>query len=161
DFDNGVAAIGTGPYVYENFEATGDADLVRNDAYWGEAPEWDRVEIRSVPNNGARIAGLLAGDYDIVEKPSAEDHTIIDNDDNFTYTPVPGLQTIFIVLDTSEDGAAGVTAADGSSPLASVQVRQAMSMAIDRNAITERLFTGHATPANQFAPSYMPGAPEM
>ncbi|WP_332717225.1 ABC transporter substrate-binding protein [Pelagibacterium mangrovi] len=161
DFDNGTAAIGTGPYVYENFEATGDADLVRNDAYWGEAPEWDRVEIRSVPNNGARIAGLLAGDYDIVEKPSAEDLTIIDNDENFTYTTVPGLQTIFIVLDTSEDGAAGVTAADGSSPLASVQVRQAMSMAIDRNAITERLFTGHATPANQFAPSYMAGAPEM
>src|SRR3546814_8580993 len=34
-------------------------------------------------------------------------------------------------------------------------------MAIDRKAITERLFAGNATPANQFAPSYMPGAPVM
>jgi peptide/nickel transport system substrate-binding protein len=161
DFDAGSAAIGTGPYIYESFQATGDANLVRNENYWGELPEWERVEIRSVPNNGARIAGLLAGDYDIVERPSAEDLQVIDRDENFDYSTVPGLQTIFIVLDTSADGAAGVSAADGSSPLADVRVRQALSMAIDRNAITERLFAGNATAANQFAPSYMPGAPEM
>ncbi|KKB12648.1 ABC transporter substrate-binding protein [Devosia geojensis] len=161
DFDNGDAAIGTGPYVYESFQATGDADLVRNENYWGESPEWGRVEIRSVPNNGARIAGLLAGDYDIVEQPSAEDLQVIDRDENFTYSAVPGLQTIFIVLDTSEDGAGGVTAADGSNPLADVKVRQALSMAIDRQAITDRLFSGNATAANQFAPRYMAGAPEM
>lgn len=161
DFDTGSAAIGTGPYIYESFQATGDANLLRNDNYWGELPEWDRVEIRSVPNNGARIAGLLAGDYDVVERPSAEDLQVIERDPNFAYSTVPGLQTIFIVLDTNADGAAGVTAADGSAPLADVRVRQALSMAIDRQAITERLFAGNATVANQFAPSYMPGAPKM
>ncbi|MCR6671406.1 ABC transporter substrate-binding protein [Devosia ginsengisoli] len=161
DFDTGSAAIGTGPYIYESFQSTGDADLVRNENYWGELPEWDRVEIRSVPNNGARIAGLLAGDYDIVERPSAEDLQVIERDENFDFSTVPGLQTMFIVLDTSADGAGGVTAADGSNPLADTRVRQALSMAIDRNAITERLFAGNATPASQFAPSYMPGAPAM
>ncbi|GLQ52902.1 ABC transporter substrate-binding protein [Devosia nitrariae] len=161
DFDNGDAAIGTGPYVYESFQATGDADLVRNETYWGEPPEWDRVEIRSVPNNGARIAGLLAGDYDIVEQPSAEDLEVIGREEAFTYSGVPGLQTIFVVLDTSADGAGGVSAPDGSSPLADVRVRQALSMAIDREAITQRLFAGNATVANQFAPRYMAGAPEM
>lgn len=161
DFDAGNAAIGTGPYIYESFQATGDANLVRNDNYWGDLPEWDRVEIRSVPNNGARIAGLLAGDYDIVERPSAEDLQVIERDANFAYSTVPGLQTIFLVLDTNAEGAGGVTAADGSAPLADVRVRQALSMAIDRKAITERLFAGNATAANQFAPSYMPGAPEM
>lgn len=161
DFDAGSAAIGTGPYIYESFQATGDANLVRNENYWGEKPEWDRVEIRSVPNNGARIAGLLAGDYDIIERPSAEDLQVIERDPNFAYSTVPGLQTIFLVLDTNAEGAVGVTAADGSAPLADVRVRQALSMAIDRKAITERLFAGNATPANQFAPSYMPGAPEM
>lgn len=162
EFEQGKAAIGTGPYVYESFQPSGDADLVINPTYWGTAPEWDRVEIRSVPNSGARTAGLLAGDYDVIDKPSAEDQTVIAKDDGFTVTSTPGLQTIFLVLDTNPDGAAGVTAADGSAPLADVRVRRALSMAIDRKAIVTRLFQGNATAANQFAPSYMEGAaPDM
>jgi peptide/nickel transport system substrate-binding protein len=161
DFDQGKAAIGTGPYLLSDFEATGDAVLTRNDAYWGDKPEWDKVEIRSVPNNGARTAGLMAGDFDVIEKPSAEDLTVIQKDGNFAASSTPGLQTIFIVLDTNPKGAAGVTAADGSAPLADKRVRQALSMAIDRDAIVARLFQGNATAANEFAPNYMNGAPEM
>ena len=41
------------------------------------------------------------------------------------------------------------------------RVRRALSMAIDRDAIVQRLFQGNATAANQFAPSYMDGAPAM
>lgn len=161
DFDSGKAAIGTGPYLLQQFQATGDATLVPNAGYWGAKAEWDQVEIRSVANNGARIAGLLAGDYDVIEKPGAEDIAVIERDDQFATSSTPGLQTIFIVLDISADGAPGVTAANGAAPLADPRVRWALSMAIDRDAIVGRLFQGNATAANQFAPSYMDGAPEM
>lgn len=162
EFEQGEAAIGTGPYVYESFQPSGDADLVANPTYWGMAPEWDRVEVRSVPNAGARTAGLLAGDYDVIDKPSAEDQSVIAADADYAVTSTPGLQTIFLVLDTNPEGAVGVTAADGSAPLSDVRVRRALSMAIDRGAIVDRLFQGNATAANQFAPSYLAGAaPDM
>jgi len=64
EVESGGAAIGTGPYKLVKFEATGNADLVRNDQYWGESGKWQEVQIRSVKNPGSRMAGLLSGDFD-------------------------------------------------------------------------------------------------
>ena len=78
EFESGKYANGTGKYKYESFENTGDAVLVRNDNYWGEPGNWDRVEMTSVSNSGARMAGLLAGDYDLIENPTGEDLLALD-----------------------------------------------------------------------------------
>lgn len=161
EFDDGPAAIGTGPFKLVSYDKTGDAELVRNDDYWGEVSEWAGLEVRSIGNPGARLAGLLAGDFDLIENPTTEDLAALDNNDDFTYTSMPSWRTIFIVLDVNPEGAPGVTAPDGSHPLADVRVRQALSLAIDRQAIADRLFRGEATAANQFAPKYRTGAPEM
>ncbi|MBO6792216.1 MAG: hypothetical protein JJ894_17005 [Dinoroseobacter sp.] len=161
EFESGEASIGTGPYEFVRFDKSGEADLVRNDNYWGETPEWDAVEIRTIGNAGARLAGLLADDFDLIENPTTEDLPGLTANDELTYTAVPSWRSIFLVLDVNPEGANGVVAADGSAPLADQRVRQAMSMAINREAIADRLFGGEATVANQFAPSYRAGAPEL
>ncbi|MCV6584995.1 MAG: ABC transporter substrate-binding protein [Marinibacterium sp.] len=161
EFESGEAAIGTGPYKLARFDKSGEADLVRNDSYWGEAPEWDEVEIRTIGNAGARLAGLLAGDFDLIENPTTEDLPGLTASDELTYTAVPSWRSIFLVLDVDPEGAGGVSAPDGSAPLADPRVRQAMSMAINRQAIADRLFGGEATVANQFSPKYRTGAPEL
>ena len=160
DFENGDAAIGTGPYKHVVYEKE-FAKMTRNDDYWGAPAKWDGVEISSVSNSGARFAGLLAGDYDLIENPTAEDISALDRNDDYTFTGKPAWRTMFVVLDVNPEGANGVSAPDGSAPLADVRVRQAMSLAINREAITSRLFGGNATVANQFAPAYRAGAPEM
>ncbi|MEM1164112.1 MAG: ABC transporter substrate-binding protein [Pseudomonadota bacterium] len=160
-FEAGEAAIGTGPYKFVRFDKSGEADLVKNDGYWGGAPEWDAVEIRTIGNAGARLAGLLAGDFDLIENPTTEDLPGLDANEDLTYTAIPSWRSIFMVLDVNPEGAPGVTAADGSAPLSDLRVRQAMSMAINRNAIADRLFGGEATVANQFAPKYRAGAPDL
>lgn len=161
DFEAGEAAIGTGPYKFSRFDKSGDADLVKNEGYWNGMPEWDAVEIRTIGNAGARLAGLLAGDFDIIENPTTEDLPGLKANPDLTYTAVPSWRSIFLVLDVNPEGAPAVTAADGSAPLANPQVRKAMSMAINRQAIADRLFGGEATVANQFAPKYRAGAPEL
>lgn len=161
EFENEGAAIGTGPFMLERFDKSGDADMVRNDNYWGEVSEWDALEIRTIGNAGARLAGLLSGDFDLIENPTTEDLAALDKSDEYTYTAKPSWRSIFLVLDVSSEGAPGVRAADGSAPLADLRVRQAMSLAINREAIVDRLFGGNATVANQFAPNYRAGAPEL
>ena len=161
DFEAGKAAIGTGPYKFARFDKSGEADLVKNAAYWGEEPKWDAVEIRTIGNAGARLAGLLAGDFDLIENPTTEDLPGLQANPELTYTAVPSWRTIFLVLDVNPEGAPAVTAADGSAPLSDLRVRHAMSMAINRQAIAERMFGGEATVANQFAPKYRAGAPEL
>lgn len=160
DFENGDAAVGTGPYKHVSWTKE-KAVLTRNDAYWSDAAKWDGLEISAVTNSGARMAGLLAGDYDLIENPTTEDITALKSNDAFDFTGKPAWRTMFVVLNVSPDGAPDVDAADGSAPLADLRVRQALSLAINREAIVERLFGGNATVANQFAPAYRVGAPEM
>lgn len=160
DFENGDAAVGTGPYKHVSWTKE-LAVMTRNDAYWGDAAIWDGLEISAVTNSGARMAGLLAGDYDLIENPTTEDINALSGNGDFDFTGKPAWRTMFVVLNVSQDGAPGVEAADGSAPLSDVRVRQAMSLAINRDAIVDRLFGGNASVANQFAPAHRAGAPEM
>jgi len=165
EFESGKYANGTGKYKYESFENTGDAVLVRNDNYWGEPGNWDRVEMTSVSNSGARMAGLLAGDYDLIENPTGEDLLALEGNSAYSFSTMPSWRTIFLILDVGSDVAPGVRATDGSNPLKDIRVRQALSLSIDRQAIVDKLMGGNATVASQFAPSYQVGAdssmPEM
>ena len=158
EFATGKYANGTGKYKYESFENTGDAVLVRNDNYWGEPGNWDRVEMTSVANSGARMAGLLAGDYDLIENPTGEDLLALEGNSAYSYSTMPSWRTIFLILDVGSDVAPGVRAFDGSNPLKDIRVRQALSLSIDRDAIVDKLMGGNATVASQFAPSYQDGA---
>ena len=158
EFESGKYANGTGKYKYESFESTGDAVLVRNDNYWGNLGNWERVEIRSVSNSGARMAGLLAGDFDLIENPTGEDLMALKGNASYNYSSQPSWRSIFLILDVGSDVAPGVTATDGSNPLKDIRVRQALSLSIDREAIVDKLLGGNATVASQFAPSYQEGA---
>lgn len=161
DFEKGDAAIGTGPFTMVSFDKSGEAELARFDGYWGEKSDWEKVEVRTIGNAGARLAGLFAGDFDLIENPTTEDLAALEANDDYAFTSMPSWRSIFLVMDVNPEGAKGVTAEDGSAPLANPLVRQAMSLAINRQAIADRLFGGNATVANQFSPSYRAGAPEM
>lgn len=157
DIEAGKGAIGTGPYKLVSFKKNGTTKMVRNENYWGEKPDWKEVEITAVTNNGARFAGLLSGDYDAIVAPSIEDIETLKNNPKFDYLSTPSWRTMFILLNMGEK-APGVTAPNGKNPFQDVRVRKALSLAIDRKAITERLLGGAGTVANQFAANYMDGA---
>lgn len=165
DFNDGKLTIGTGPYKLKSYVRGSAIELERNDKYWGEAQPWEAVRFLPVPNAGPRLAGLLAGDYDIIENPAARDLSRIKDDKRFGYTVTPSTRVIYYQLDVARDQSPYVKAADGKNPLKDVRVRQAMSLAIDRNAIVSRLMDGAAAPAYQFLPTGMfgtlPNPPEL
>ena len=157
-FESGEFANGTGQYKLVSFANTGDANLVRNNQYWGDPSNWDSVEIRSVTNSGARMAGLLAGDFDLIENPTQEDLLSLEGNSSYSYSSLPSWRSIFLILDVGSDVAPGVTTADGTNPFKDIRVRKALSLSIDRDAIVNKLMGGLATVASQFAPSYQEGA---
>ncbi len=157
-FNNGEMAIGTGAYKLVNFTKGSSIKLTRNENYWGEKPDWSSVKFVPVPNGGPRLAGLLAGDYDVIEKPSARDLKQLREDPNFTITVKPSSRIIFLQMDVSRDDSPGVKADNGKNPLKDVRVRQALSMAIDRKAIVKRIMDDVAEVAPQYVPKEMFGA---
>jgi peptide/nickel transport system substrate-binding protein len=162
-FNDGTLAIGTGPYKLKSYTKGGTIELTRNDAYWGEKPHWAEVRMTAVPNAGPRLAGLVAGDFDLIENPAARDLGRIRGNDKFAHVVTPSNRVIFLQLDQRENSP--FVKSDKGNPMRDVRVRQAMSMAIDRKAIVRRIMDNAAEPANQFLPANMfgamPDAPEL
>ncbi|MGO4525845.1 ABC transporter substrate-binding protein [Microvirga sp. 2MCAF35] len=160
DFNDGKLAIGTGPYKFKSYTKGTSVELERNDKYWGAAEPWANVTFVPVPNAGPRLAGLLAGDYDVIENPAARDVARIKDDKRFGHVITPSTRVIYFQLDVEREPSPFVKAENGKNPLKDPRVRKAMSLAIDRDAIIKRIMDGAAEPAYQFLPNGMFGALE-
>ena len=73
DFNSGKATIGTGPYRFVRWAKGDRIELVRNDAYWGPKSPWDKVTLRIITADPARVAALLAGDVQAIENVPTPD----------------------------------------------------------------------------------------
>ena len=165
DFNNLKDTIGTGPYLLKSYVKGSGIELARNDSYWGPKPYWKEVKFVPVPNAGPRLTGLLSGDFDVIENPAARDLPRIKENPKFGFIATPSSRLIFFQPDIGRNPSPFVKAPNGANPLQDVRVRRAISMAIDRKAITTRIMDGMATPAYQYMPDGMfgalPRAPEI
>ena len=157
DYNAGRAAIGSGPYRLQRFTNGDRTELVRYDGWKGARPEWDRVTFRFIPNPGARVAALLAGDVDLIDVPPAADIPRLQSDPKLSVVSVQGLRTIFIGMARGRATPEPfVTDNAGKpfdkSPFEDVRVRRALSMAINRQAIAERVMSGTADATGQWLP---------
>lgn len=154
EFNNGKAAIGTGPYKLGEWQRGEKLTLVRNDDYWGDKPEWQTLEFRPITSDPSRVAALLNGDVDIIDRVPTADVKRLEGTDGIKVVSRAGERIIYIQLDTSRDISPYVTDLQGnpiSNPLRDVRVRKALSMAINRDAIVSRVMDDQAVAAGQIA----------
>jgi peptide/nickel transport system substrate-binding protein len=151
DFDSGKGMVGTGPFRFVRFARGDRVELARNDAYWGGAAAWDKVTFRVVPTDPARLAGLLSGDLDLIEQVPTADLARVRGDARLAIAQKVSWRTIFFHLDQREN-VRGIADKAGKplarNPFRDPRVRRALSLAIDRKAIAERLMDGAALPAS-------------
>ena len=151
DFNSGKAAIGTGPYKLVRFARGDRIELARNDAYWGAKPAWDKVTLRILPADTARITALLAGDVDAIENIPTADLTRLKANPNFRLEQKVSWRTLFLHLDQYRDHPPHLTDKSGKplakNPFKDARVRLAVSKAINRRAIVERVMEGFAIEA--------------
>ena len=152
EFNNGRAAIGTGPFKLTGFKRGDRVDLARNPDYWGDKPAWDKVSMRIIASNAPRLAALLAGDVDVIEAVPTTDVATIRRNPAFHLAQTVSWRTLFWTLDQAEHPAGFVTGTDGKplarNPLRDPRVRLAISKAINRPAMVARTMEGLATPAS-------------
>ena len=66
-------AIGTGPYKYVSWARDSNLVMTRNDDYWGPKAAIKEIVSRKVGEDAARLAGLLAGQGDVINNVPVED----------------------------------------------------------------------------------------
>jgi len=154
-FNDGTAAIGTGPFKFVSY-SPGDSIVVeRNDDYWGDKPTWSKVTFKPIKANPARVAALLAGDVDIIAGVPTTDIATLKKNDKVSLSQGPSNRVIYLHLDHDRSKSPFVKANGGGdieNPLKKLAVRQAISKAINRDAIVDRVMEGVAVKAGQLLP---------
>jgi peptide/nickel transport system substrate-binding protein len=162
-YNTGEVAIGTGPYRYESFVPGDRVEVTANPDYWGGTPAWDRVTFLPITRPSSRLAALLSGSVDVIERVPTMDVDRLSENPNVTLSQGVSNRLIYLHLDSDREQSPMVTALDGSAidnPLRDSRVREALSLVIDREAITEHVMEGIAVPAGQLVPDGVLGVSE-
>ena len=126
--------IGTGAYRMTEFVPDDHVTLQANPNYWRGKPAIDTVVWRAIPEPTSRLAALMAGEVQLIESVPPELAP--------TFAAAPDLAVVQVMR-------GGVIIYLGlkmaQKPLDDARVRQALSLAIDRNAIVGSLLKGFAT----------------
>jgi peptide/nickel transport system substrate-binding protein len=140
-------AVGTGPYMVEEWVKEDHLTLARNDNFWGEAPTLDQIVYRVIPDISAAFLALQAGDIDVQSMwaTSPEDIAVAESDENLKVMFNPAFNVGYVGFNVAKEW------------LQNENVRLAIAHAIDKQAIVDALYAGDAVPASQFQPQALWG----
>lgn len=152
-------ANGTGAFRLVSREADVKTVWERNDAYWGKDSfplEITRMEFTPIQNGATRIAALLSGELDLVLEPPVQDLGRIDSTAGVKLASTPQNRVIFLGMNQGKADLEFDTVS-GRNPFAEKKVRQAMHMAINRDAIQKVVMRGQSRPTGIIAPPFVNG----
>ncbi len=140
------APIGNGPFKMKGtWQHDQQIEVERYDAYPGEKPKIGGATFKVYLQPTAEYADLLAGNLDVMKQIPTEYLTTAPTDlgDRFLKSPASTIQLLaFPTFDPK---------------FSKVEVRQAISMAIDRDQIVEAIFKGSQTAARSFVSPVVAG----
>ena len=116
DFNKNGAAVGTGPFKFVEWVPGDRIVFQRNDDYWGGPAAFEKVVIKPISNDSARVTALLAGDVDMIDGVPPMDLKRLRSDENISLWSTPSSRMIYIHMDTDRDESPMVKARDGRPP---------------------------------------------
>ncbi|WP_075617216.1 ABC transporter substrate-binding protein [Paenisporosarcina indica] len=125
------APIGSGPYKFKEWKKDDRLTLEAYADYFGEPAKWEEVVFRSIPEDSTRVSELLTGGVDIAVNIPPTDLERIDATDGVSIMKSPTQRVMMLVARTGGEG-----------PTADPLVREAIDLAIDKQAIVDSLLEG-------------------
>ncbi len=138
--------IGTGPFKFKEWVRGDHLTLERNPDYWQMAPDGkalpylDVIEIRQVPEDSTKVLQIQAGSLNGTEGLPWSQATALQSDARGQVVLLPQQQIFFMEVNVRRP------------PFDDLKVRQAMSLALDRQVFVDRATAGKAEVANSFMP---------
>jgi peptide/nickel transport system substrate-binding protein len=140
-------ADGTGPFMITEHQAGVKTVFKKNPNWWGK-PEnnFDEVIFTTIKNDATRVAALLSGDVDWADPIPLQDIQRVNASGVAKVMQGPELRTIFLGFDQYRPELK-YSNVKGKNPFKDVRVREAFYLAIDENAIKDKVMRGAATPS--------------
>lgn len=124
--------VASGPYQLTRWESGLELVFEENPKYWGARPATKKLIWRVVPDKTLIALALRHGELDVAQVDPAGWQAALASSPDFGLDVFTGSRTVYLGFNTKK------------SPFDDRRVRQALSMSIDREAISERLYGGYA-----------------
>ncbi|MHB8730968.1 MAG: ABC transporter substrate-binding protein [bacterium] len=121
--------VGSGPFKFKAFAQDSPHEVVANKDYYGGAPLLDGIVFKVIPDGNARLAQLKSGDIDftVIDPPQI---AAVQGVPNLQVRRAPQVNYYFFAINHERP------------KFADVRVRQALSYAIDKQAIVKNILKG-------------------
>lgn len=142
--------IGSGPLKFSRKATNNFIEYAAVDKHWRKTPAFKKITLLLVRDEATRVAMLKTGEIDVT--PVSIDTAVDLEKQGFTVYPVFAEQPFVMINGSYDPRASGM-------PVANIKVRQAISLAIDREAIAKELF--HGKTGRLMPPYLLPGQTDI
>jgi dipeptide transport system substrate-binding protein len=135
--------LGTGPFSFVAYQQDAVIRYKAHPDYWGGKQKIDDLVFAITTDAAVRYQKLKAGECHLMPYPNAADVEAMKADPNLTVMEQEGLNVAYLAYNTT------------MPPFDKVEVRKALNMAINKQAIVDAVFQGAAAPAKAPIPPTM------
>ena len=137
----GFHPVGTGPYVLETWNQTDFIKVKKFAGYWHKGyPKLDTLTWRPVVDNNTRAAMLQTGEANFAFPIPYEQAKLLEKNNKLDLVTSPSIMQRYISFNVTQ------------KPFDNPKVREAVNLAINRQALVKVAFAGYATPATGIVP---------
>ncbi|GAA2603222.1 MULTISPECIES: ABC transporter substrate-binding protein [Streptomyces] len=153
--DKNFPVVGNGPFTLTDYKADSYVRLKANKGFWRGAPKFDEVVFRYYKDQDAAVSALRKGEVSFVAgSPSLTpaQAASLEGAENIQVNDAPGRRFYALATNPGAKAKNGKKFGDGHPSLLDQRVRNALFMAVDREAIIEKVFRGHAVEGEGYIP---------
>lgn len=132
--------VGTGPFSFVAYQKDAVIRFKANPDYWGGKPELDGLIFAITKDPTARYAKLKKNECQVMIAPNPADLAAMKTDPTVNLLSQPGLNVSYLAFNVTK------------KPFDDKRVRQAVSLAINKDAILRDVFQGAGQPAKNLIP---------
>ncbi len=141
--DIGRNAVGTGPFMLDSWQPD-TLKVKKNPNYWQKGmPYLNSVTIRSIPEDGARIAALQAGEAQFIYPIPPQLAKVVQNNPKLDLIDDPSIIVRYMAMNVNK------------KPFGDPRVRQALNYAVDKQAFAKVVYNGFCDPLLSAEPAHV------
>lgn len=150
--DKTFPIVGNGPYVIADYKPDQYVKLKANKSFWRGAPKFDELTMKYYKDGDAAVAALRRGEVGFVQGLTPAQAASLKSEPDIKVNDAPGRRFFAIATNPGARDKAGKKFGDGHPALLDPAVRKALFQSVDRKAIVDKVYQGHAVEGQGYLP---------
>ncbi|WP_329462714.1 ABC transporter substrate-binding protein [Streptomyces sp. NBC_01431] len=150
--DQRFPVVGNGPYVLTDYKVDQYIKFRPNKSFWRGAPKFDELVFKYYKDNDAAVAALQKGEVSFVSNLSPAQASSLRSAPDIKVNDAPGRRFFALATNPGAQSKDGQKFGNGNPALLDPKVRRALFAAVDRKAIVDKVYQGHAVEGQGYIP---------